>query len=126
MRNRKLKDYTGQRFGRLTVVRLLERESGQNNHLMEVRCDCGVVAEKRIKLMRSGKTTSCGCAFREVMVARNSVHGMSRTHRAEYRSWKDMRARCNNPNDSDYSDYGGRGIRVCERWSEFSAFLDIS
>lgn len=35
-----------------------------------------------------------------------------------------MRSRCRNPNDSDYADYGGRGIAVCDRWQAFAAFYD--
>lgn len=42
----------------------------------------------------------------------------------EYRAWQAMRTRCNNPKASKYSYYGGRGIKVCERWnSSFSTFL---
>ncbi len=40
-----------------------------------------------------------------------------------YISWLHMRARCNNPKDKDYQSYGGRGIRVCARWSRFANFL---
>lgn len=40
-----------------------------------------------------------------------------------YSSWRAMRERCNNPNFAQYSDYGGRGIRVCERWNSFANFL---
>jgi hypothetical protein len=40
-----------------------------------------------------------------------------------YRMWKHMRSRCNNPNNSRYADYGGRGIKVCERWSMFNNFI---
>jgi len=39
-----------------------------------------------------------------------------------YRIWANMRARCNNPNHRKYKDYGGRGIRVCDRWSDFTLF----
>jgi len=35
-----------------------------------------------------------------------------------------MRGRCNNPNNQDYSDYGGRGIKVCERWNDFALFVE--
>lgn len=34
-----------------------------------------------------------------------------------YRTWQDMKNRCNNPNSKDYKDYGGRGIKVCEEWA---------
>lgn len=40
-----------------------------------------------------------------------------------YLSWKSMRRRCENPKDSAYHDYGGRGIKVCERWATFEHFL---
>jgi hypothetical protein len=41
-----------------------------------------------------------------------------------YRVWKNMRQRCGNPNNTDWMSYGGRGIRICERWSSFQNFSD--
>lgn len=43
--------------------------------------------------------------------------------RSEYRAWVKLRNRCNNPNNTQYKDYGGRGIFVCERWRSFSNFI---
>lgn len=124
-RNRPLKNYAGDRFGRLTAVRMVERDvSKAGNHLWLFRCDCGNEKQTRIRYVTSGHTTSCGCAFRELMVERNTTHGLSRKQPYEYRSWKDMRGRCLNPNDSDFKDYGGRGITVCERWNDFAAFFE--
>lgn len=124
MRNRALKDYAGVRFGQLVAVRMLERgDRPENNHLWLFRCDCGRDASVRIKSARSGHTVSCGCAQRKAVVERNTVHGLMNANRGEYRSWKDMRARCRNPNNSDYANYGGRGVQVCERWNSFEAFL---
>ena len=60
---------------------------------------------------------------RERTSAANLKHGHARQGTPLYRRWKRMRGRCNNPNDPKYSDYGGRGIRVCERWGDFSNFL---
>lgn len=123
MRNRSLKDYSGQRWGRLTATALVQRDtSRENNHVWRFTCDCGSTKDAKIKLVRAGKTTSCGCAARELLAARNTLHGMTKTHSAEYRSWKDMRSRCNNPNDSDFAGYGGRGIKVDPRWSDFETF----
>lgn len=122
-RNRPLKDYAGQRFGRLFAMWLVERDPKWNDHLWAFRCACGKSVDLRIKQVRSGHTSSCGCLATEALVERNTTHGLSRAHPREYRSWKDMRARCNNPNDSDFADYGGRGIRVCDRWGDFAAFF---
>ena len=123
VRNRPLKDYAGQRWGRLTAVALIARDtSSENNHVWRFSCDCGGVKDAKIKLVRSGRTTSCGCVARETLAARNTSHGMTKTHSAEYRSWKDMRSRCNNSGDSDYADYGGRGITITPRWDDFETF----
>ena len=50
-----------------------------------------------------------------------TTHGLSGT--PEYQAWKHMKARCFNPNHKAYSDYGGRGITVCDRWLYFENFL---
>lgn len=50
-------------------------------------------------------------------------HGYSKKDSKVYRAWKLMRSRCNNPKGKFYKYYGGRGIKVCERWDDFSNFL---
>ena len=68
----------------------------------------------------SGCTKTCGCTRKLKFV--HLTHGMTKT--LEYKSWQMMRQRCYNPNDSHYSDYGGRGIRVCWKWMDsFEAFF---
>ena len=46
----------------------------------------------------------------------NRVHGEAVVTTPTYRVWKNMKARCLNPNSPDYAQWGGRGIRVCDRW----------
>ena len=41
-----------------------------------------------------------------------------------YKTWENMKARCNNPNHQSYKSYGGRGIKVCKRWDDFKKFAD--
>jgi len=87
------------------------------------KCDCGndklIVANSVIV----GLTKSCGCLKREILIGRNYRHGRRRT--PEYKAWQDMNARCGNPKNKSFSDYGGRGITVCERWrNSFQAFFD--
>jgi hypothetical protein len=55
-------------------------------------------------------------AFRAAGRSANVTHGM--TQRPEYRVWTDMRRRCYQPQRPDYHRYGGRGIKVCDRWRD--------
>jgi hypothetical protein len=72
--------------------------------------------------LRSGASASCGCLNREVTTARNLTHGKSKT--PVHNRWLMMLSRCRNPRDADFCHYGGRGIRVCDRWAaSFEAFL---
>jgi hypothetical protein len=65
--------------------------------------------------MKTGQTKSCGCLARENLITRETTHGMSRTK--EYRTWSHMKERCQNDRCKNYKDYGGRGITVCDEWS---------
>lgn len=110
----------GQRFGRLIIIREIEEQPPFR--IILCRCDCGVEIPVRLNSLRTGNTTSCGCFRKEVVSAKNLTHGMSQT--SIYQTWKGMIKRCENPNDSVYRYYGGRGIKVCTRWREsFDAFL---
>ena len=74
--------------------------------------------------LRQGHTRSCGCLHREATARANSTHGYARTKvSATYHCWQNMIKRCTKPNYRRYADYGGRGIRVCERWRRFENFL---
>lgn len=120
-RNRPLKDYAGQKFGRLLALSLIERASNGTDHKWQFQCDCGRLHTTSIKSVRGGHTSSCGCIHSEVLSERNRTHGKS--HLREYKVWKDMRARCGNRRNKEYPNYGGRGIEVCDRWKKFENFL---
>lgn len=121
---RALKDYTGVVFNRLTALSLIEREYKENNHLWLFQCTCGKQHQARIKNVRNGKTSSCGCLHSEILAERNTKHGLSKKHPLAYRSWKDLRQRCTNENHKDFKDYGGRGIFVCKEWDSFETFFN--
>ncbi|KKN71064.1 hypothetical protein LCGC14_0424810 [marine sediment metagenome] len=109
----------GRRFGRLIVT------SYAGAGKWDCRCDCGEAKKDPVfsKTLKSGMTKSCGCLLREhgYRVSQQQVtHGMSGT--PTHSTWKSMRNRCNNPTNGSYPWYGGRGIRVCERWSSFEKF----
>lgn len=118
-------DLTNKRFGRLFVVEL-DRIVGPKYHVYwTCWCDCGVEKSIRGDGLKSGAVQSCGCLGAERRAIGTSMrsfkHGLLRT--PTYRSWAGMRQRCENPKNQKYSYYGGRGIKVCERWSDFRAFL---
>lgn len=89
--------------------------------LWECDCDCGATCQVLAFQLRSGVVKSCKCLMRTI--GRSSLLTHGRTGTAAHRIWKGMRTRCNNPNATSYDDYGGRGIRVCQRWSKFENFL---
>jgi hypothetical protein len=72
-------------------------------------------------MLVSGRQKSCGCLKRETTIARSTTHGLSK-HELYY-TWKNMWQRCTNPNNPKYPRWGGRGIKVCERWRLFENFL---
>ena len=118
-------DLTAQRFGRLLVQGCV----GSNKHgvrLWRCACDCGQQTVVQRGNLTGGNTRSCGCLKREMDSARlaeqNQKHGMTRT--PTYKSWRGMLSRCNNPNDIGFTNYGARGITVCERWRKFEHFLE--
>lgn len=93
------------------------------------RCDCGV--EKIIWMgnLISGHTKSCGCLCIERIKSKNTTHGHSVGGKisSEYHSWKKMIERCNDEKANGYKIYGGRGVKVCDRWSGqngFDNFID--
>lgn len=120
-------DLTGRRFGRLIVIGLDPKPRHGRVSYWFVRCDCKAVASVYGGSLRAGTTRSCGCLHRELVVVRNSKHGATSGGQISltYRSWESMIARCHRRESSSFARYGGRGITVCERWSEsFAAFLE--
>lgn len=106
----------GTRFGRYTVVGECFRENDES--LVPVVCDCGVTKNVRRYSLESGAVLSCGCYNLERLSIdkRNLKHGMSQSE--TYQSWSSMKRRCNLETDGGYENYGGRGIKVCDRWME--------
>jgi len=127
----KFKDMTGQRFGRLVCVAPIP--TAGKSMSWECICDCGTIRIVVRGNLLSGGVKSCGCLKSDV--SRNSKHGLTNGRNATingkkranrigtYSSWEAMRSRCNNPNNPGYHWYGGRGIKVCERWDDFDNFL---
>lgn len=116
------RDLTGQKFRRLLVIGIDDRNTRKTYYYCQ--CDCGNVKSIRSDGLLSGAVQSCGCMKREqdrTNLTANHKHKMS--HTRPYEIWQGMKKRCYNPHDVRYDRYGGRGITVCDEWREdFSAF----
>jgi len=112
----------GRSFGRWTCIRRVDppestTNSGGSRYYL-CQCSCGNEAVVRLSSLLIGDTNSCGCLGSELSAERNrlrnTTHGMSDTR--EYTIWASMVDRCTNEKCRSYGDYGGRGIKVCDRW----------
>jgi len=110
-------DLTGQIFGRLTIIEYIGKTKYKQS-LWLCRCNCG---NEKVILglnLNHGRVKSCGCIVKE---GNNFKHGFS--HTKSWQAWDNMKQRCLDSNHKQYKDYGGRGIKVCDRWLKFENFL---
>lgn len=116
------KDLSGQRVGRLLVIRR-NGTSKHGNATWLCKCDCGTECTTLSTNLARSHSRSCGCLALEV----RTRHGRSRDgqyqQKLTYRSWYLIFKRCRNPLYKQYPEYGGRGIDVCQRWEAFENFL---
>jgi hypothetical protein len=108
-----IKDYTGHRFGLLTVEKMCRKKTCRTS--LFCKCDCGDTKKILMQSVISGNTLSCGCLLRRA--GKNSPsykHGGARLQ--EYKTWVRIKTRCYDKNNPKYPIYGGRGITVCDRW----------
>lgn len=105
-------DRVGQRFGRLVVIGENPKRMG-GQVVWICQCDCGSIVEVRTGNLQSGNTTGCGCGRIGNKNARKYSFEVPERLKQIYRA---MKHRCNNPHNESYKHYGGRGIKVCEKW----------
>ena len=117
----RLIDLTGQKFGKLMVLKRTGT-SKDGQAVWECECECGNRSYVDGKSLRTGNTKTCGCS-RSLPRPQRIKHGKCGTRL--YRIWGNMLHRCYGTNDIEkYSYYGGRGIRVCDDWRDFSNFMN--
>lgn len=109
----------------LTLISLHEKAKYPSHDKWLCRCECGREQIAQISHVKSEHTKYC-----KVCASKKRAAGQSKTtsHRLNenhflYPTWRAMRERCNSPKHKSYPNYGGRGIKVCERWNNFELFV---
>lgn len=111
----------GERHGRLVLVEWL-RSDKHRRAWFKCLCDCGATCERSSLVLN--EKASCGCWGRERVVAAKTVHGGSSRHGRSplYNCWCSIKRRCYNPRNHDFKWYGGKGVKLCQRWHDYAAF----
>jgi len=115
-------DLKGKRFNRLLVLEEVEERTYKGGVCWLCLCDCGNEVVVYGDYLKRSRKQSCGCYQSDSSIERFTTHG--KTNTGVYNAWKQMKKRCYNINESNYSIYGGRGIKVCERWHKFENFYE--
>lgn len=114
----------GKVYGYLTVLGEggYHTTTGGNKHRkLLCQCKCGNQVAITATKVNTGYTKSCGCFMVETSRKTMTTHGLSKT--SEHKIWCMMKARCYNPSNKDYYNYGQRGILMDEKWrNSFEAF----
>ena len=110
----RVNNFEGRKFDHLTVVKKTGKKTKWGNSTWLCKCDCGKETVVAGGNLGSGHTTSCGCARGIANRRIRTTHGMRQSR--QYSIWTGLKNRCNNPSNGSYKNYGGRGIKVCDRW----------
>lgn len=121
-------DMIDSRHGRLRVT---SYSHAHNGAFWNCICDCGEQAVVSGRLLRKGVVKSCGCGSLAQAVANARASAVRRRgkHWPLSRKLKELRrnmiARCYDPENKRFANYGGRGVMVCDEWlNDRSAFYD--
>ncbi len=112
----RLIDETGHVYGKLTVIKRVDNIGKSTAWLC--RCTCGQELTVRSQDLRDGVRTACA-------MCGNKPGGKRAARPPEYGAFIAMRARCVNPHNKNYPYYGGRGVKVCDRWLGKDGFANF-
>lgn len=115
-----IKMIAGMKFNRLTLIVKVGIDKSHHS-IWLCRCDCGIEKVINSDGLKRGNSRSCGCLHKERCKERPTIkHGHARRDKVHplYGVWNNMKRRCNDSTLKNYKDYGGRGIKVCDRWLE--------
>jgi hypothetical protein len=118
-------DISNKRFGKLIAIKRIniKDSKGYNRAYWVCQCDCGNIKNIDLSSLKKEKVKSCGCYNKQIHFKHG--HTVGGIISKEFESWRAAIDRCNRINNASYSNYGGRGIKVCDRWiNSFSNFFE--
>lgn len=118
-------DLNGKKFHNLLVVKRLG-SNGDGKTTWLCVCDCGKEKEVVGTELKNNRVKSCGCLTGKLISEAKIKHGASCRDNTtiEYKAWSNMKDRCLNEKNKAYKNYGGRGIKICEKWiNSFEQFV---
>ena len=110
----KLIDLTGQKFGRLTVIKRVKNQNKTRSAYWLCQCECGNTTVVSSPNLKNKHAMSCGCLQQESRLTHSIKHGLSKTRL--YKIYLGMKKRCYNKKYFQFQHYGGRGIKICDEW----------
>lgn len=116
--SRTVKNISGQVFNKLTAVSYVRMSS--SGAVWQFRCECGNTVEYRANDVKKGYCVTCGCGRTD----RDCDSQLALQYPNSYQTWSGMLNRCNNPQSSDYKNYGLLGVSICDEWLSFSKFVE--
>ncbi len=132
MKKYEISDYIGKTYNRVTITGEVKVEDRARE--FTYLCVCGKEGKATPSHIIKGNVKSCGCLHKESSInnlklallspdiGKNHTHGMFGTR--PYRIWVGMKTRCDNIKVREYPDYGGRGIKYCDKWKTFEGFWE--
>lgn len=122
-RGRKEKDISGMRFDRLVAIRS-DHAKKKGYYFWLFLCDCGKEKVISKASVIAKIVVSCGCYGKQKRLESKRSFKHGKTGSKVYYTWQSMKGRCFNPKQDMFPKYGGRGIKICDRWLKFENFLE--
>jgi hypothetical protein len=116
----RFRDLTNIRFGKLIAIKPIKK-SYDTKYYWECICDCGKTKVIMSSNLVRGISTTCGCGKIKIGEI-TTKHGMTKTR--IFKIWAGVRKRCTNPRCKSYNHYGGRGIKISDKWNNFMDFYN--
>lgn len=122
MGRKKIEIKSKDKYNKLTIIEEIEKyvkPSGHTERQFVCKCECENITIVTLNHLRSNRIKSCGC-LKKIKLTTHGMVGIT-----EYNCWNSMKQRCYNIKNKRYNDYGGRGIKVCDRWlNSFNNFIE--